>query len=107
MTKGRLVAMTVLLVLVTLLAGAAVAGEPAEAVLTVKGMFCASCAGHVEKALRELDGVVDARVELARDRVRVRYRPERVTLRRMAEILRKRGYELQLPPPGPVPAAAR
>ena len=73
------------------------AGETVEVVMPVRGMFCSSCAANVEKALKELDGVADARVELSRDRVRVRYLPDRVTLRRMEEALRKWGYELQFP----------
>jgi copper chaperone CopZ len=73
------------------------AGEAVEAVLTVRGMFCSSCAGNVEKALRGLDGVSYARVEPTLDRVRVRYLPDRVTPRRMSEVLRKWGYDLQVP----------
>ncbi|GGI54966.1 heavy metal translocating P-type ATPase [Oxalicibacterium solurbis] len=39
--------------------------------LDVTGMTCASCAGRVEKALRKVQGVFDASVNLATDQVRV------------------------------------
>ncbi|UZF93667.1 heavy metal translocating P-type ATPase [Bosea sp. NBC_00550] len=40
--------------------------------LSVAGMNCASCVGHVEKALRAVPGVVDATVNLATERATVR-----------------------------------
>ena len=51
-----------------LIAALAEAGYPArvgEAVFDVQGMSCASCVGRVEKALKALPGVTDARVNLA------------------------------------------
>jgi Cu+-exporting ATPase len=48
--------------------------EPVETVveLSVSGMTCASCVGHVEKALRAVPGVLDATVNLATERAGVR-----------------------------------
>ncbi|MEF3367609.1 heavy metal translocating P-type ATPase [Methylocystis sp. 9N] len=40
--------------------------------LGVGGMTCASCVAHVEKALRGVPGVIDARVNLATERASVR-----------------------------------
>jgi len=40
--------------------------------LTVEGMTCASCVGRVERAIRAVPGVVDASVNLATGRARVR-----------------------------------
>jgi Cu+-exporting ATPase len=51
-------------------AGYAVALE--EIPLTIEGMSCASCVGRVEKALRKVDGVIDAAVNLATESARVR-----------------------------------
>jgi Cu+-exporting ATPase len=39
--------------------------------LDVEGMTCASCVGRVEKALRKVDGVVDATVNLATESARI------------------------------------
>ncbi|HJV73208.1 MAG TPA: heavy metal translocating P-type ATPase [Noviherbaspirillum sp.] len=40
--------------------------------LDIEGMTCASCVGRVEKALRKLDGVLDASVNLATESAHVR-----------------------------------
>ncbi len=40
--------------------------------LDIEGMRCASCVGRVEKALRKVDGVLDANVNLATERAHVR-----------------------------------
>ena len=51
--------------------------------LDIGGMTCASCVGRVEKALRQVDGVRDARVNLATETAAVDFdpaqrRPERL-----------------------------
>ncbi|MEZ0171651.1 heavy metal translocating P-type ATPase [Microvirga sp. TS319] len=53
----------------------AVGYEPAEhhADLAIEGMTCASCVARVEKALKRVPGVVDARVNLATGRAGVDY----------------------------------
>lgn len=43
-----------------------------EVTLDITGMTCASCAGRVEKALRKVDGVLDASINLATDRAQVK-----------------------------------
>ncbi|WP_353156931.1 heavy metal translocating P-type ATPase [Herminiimonas fonticola] len=43
-----------------------------EVELDITGMTCASCAGRVEKALRKVDGVLDASINLATDKARVK-----------------------------------
>ena len=40
--------------------------------LSVTGMTCASCVGHVEKALRGVPGVVEATVNLATERASIK-----------------------------------
>ncbi|PSC03398.1 copper-translocating P-type ATPase [Alsobacter soli] len=48
--------------------------EPVETTveLAVRGMTCASCVSHVERALKRVPGVVDATVNLATERASVR-----------------------------------
>jgi Cu+-exporting ATPase len=48
-------------------------------ILSIGGMTCASCVGHVEKALNQVPGVVEARVNLATERASVEYIPGMVT----------------------------
>jgi P-type Cu+ transporter len=60
--------------------------------LDIGGMTCASCVGRVEKALRKLDGVVDARVNLATETATVEFDPRRVGLAEFAAAAAKAGY---------------
>lgn len=64
-----------------------------EAEIGVGGMTCASCVRRVERAIRKLPGVVDAGVNLATEKAMVRYLPQTVTPPRIAEAVRKAGYE--------------
>ena len=59
--------------------------------LQVTGMTCAACAGRVEKALNRLPGV-EARLNLASERARVRYTPGLVTPEGLIQAVEKAGY---------------
>jgi P-type Cu+ transporter len=61
--------------------------------LDISGMTCASCAGHVEKALKELPGVEDVSVNLGLNTARVTYYPGAVTSAAMKRAVREVGYE--------------
>ena len=64
----------------------------AEGALTVRGMDCASCVAHVERAVRKIDGVRDVAVSLARGRATVRFDADRVALDRVATAITDAGY---------------
>ena len=49
--------------------------------LDIGGMTCASCVGRIEKSLLKLDGVTDARVNLATEVASVTYAPEALNAR--------------------------
>ena len=70
----------------------AVAAGTETCTLEIGGMTCASCVGRVEKALRKLDGVADARVNLATEVASVTYAPERVGLDDLSQAVTKAGY---------------
>jgi P-type Cu+ transporter len=61
--------------------------------LDVKGMTCASCVGHVEKALKELPGVEAVSVNLGLNTARIEYVPGMVTSAAMKRAIREVGYE--------------
>src|SRR5690554_4157523 len=61
--------------------------------LRIEGMTCASCVGHVEKALLALDGVVEASVNLATERATVNFVPRRIDLDAITAAVRGAGYE--------------
>ncbi|MGY1704380.1 heavy metal translocating P-type ATPase [Geodermatophilus sp. SYSU D00697] len=60
--------------------------------LDIAGMTCASCVGRVERALRRVDGVLDARVNLATETASVDHDPARVTPAQLAEAVAAAGY---------------
>ncbi|MCL6648953.1 MAG: heavy metal translocating P-type ATPase [Chloroflexi bacterium] len=60
--------------------------------LAVTGMTCAACVNRIEKALKRLDGVTDASVNLATERATVSYDPSQVSLAQLKEAVEKAGY---------------
>ncbi len=67
--------------------------DPRSIRLAVEGMSCAACVNKVEKALKRLEGVSDARVNLATASAAVDYDSTRVQPQQMAEAVRGLGYE--------------
>lgn len=61
--------------------------------LRVAGMSCASCVAHVEKALRKVEGVSEASVNLATETATVTAAPE-VSFEALAGAIEKAGYEV-------------
>src|SRR5687767_3048426 len=63
-----------------------------EVTLNVEGMTCASCVAHVQKAVKAVPGVEDARVNLARGRALVRFDPTKTDPTKLAEAVEHSGY---------------
>ena len=59
--------------------------------LTIEGMTCAACATRLEKVLNRVEGV-EASVNLATERARVRYRPGVVSQTRLLEAIAGAGF---------------
>jgi copper chaperone len=66
-----------------------------EITLDVEGMTCGSCVGHVEKALRAIDGVAAVQVQLGEGKVVVSHDPAKATLPAMIAALDEEGYRVQ------------
>lgn len=64
-----------------------------ETVLNVEGMSCHSCVSHVDKALREIDGVFSVQVRLRDGIVTVQHDPQAASVINLIEALRDAGYE--------------
>ncbi len=62
-------------------------------VLKVGGMVCAMCVGALEIALKKLDGVTDARVNLAAEKAYVTYNPRMTSLEDMKKAIEETGYQ--------------
>lgn len=61
--------------------------------LPVNGMTCASCVAHVEGALKDVEGVVDARVNLATEKATVEYDPELARVPMLVKAIDGAGYK--------------
>ncbi|MBE3573271.1 MAG: copper-translocating P-type ATPase [Moorella humiferrea] len=57
-------------------------------------MSCAACVAKVEKALKNMAGVVDARVNLVAGKATVEYFPDQVGVPQMARTIQALGYEV-------------
>ncbi len=104
-TNSTVLAVTVLgmaaLAVVHLAAGRAraegTAPASASVSLHVEGMTCPSCKVAVRTALSRLDGVKDAKVDVARQSATVEYDPGRVTPQRLVDAVNRLGYRASLP----------
>ncbi len=72
--------------------GAAIAARGRELAFDVGGMTCASCVGHVEKALARAPGVAKATVNLATERASVTLDPG-ADASKIADAVTEAGYE--------------
>ncbi|GGM55380.1 heavy metal translocating P-type ATPase [Dactylosporangium sucinum] len=72
--------------------------------LRIGGMTCASCVGRVARALRKVDGVAGAEVNLATESATVTFDPARVTVDLLTAAVGKAGYQALSEPPPPAPA---
>ena len=66
--------------------------------IPVEGMTCASCVGRVERAIRAIEGVTAANVNLATERASVSFGSAEANPQAVAEAIRDVGYD-------PVPAS--
>lgn len=65
--------------------------------LPVQGMTCASCVTRVEKALKKVDGVQEASVNLASEKAKVEFDPAKVNVEQLRAAVADAGYSLVLP----------
>lgn len=75
--------------------------------LAIDGMNCASCVGHVEKALRGVPGVVDATVNLATEHASVKMLARDDIVPALIKAVSEAGYEARLLPVSDVEAPVR
>ncbi len=62
--------------------------------LPVLNMTCASCVMRIEDALRKKDGVIGVAVNLATERVTIKYSPTEVTLPELKRVIKDAGYNV-------------
>lgn len=59
----------------------------------IEGMTCASCAKTVEKAVGKLDGVIEANVNFATEKLTLSYEPTKVKISDVKRAVEKAGYK--------------
>ncbi|MDR0319943.1 MAG: heavy metal translocating P-type ATPase, partial [Treponema sp.] len=69
--------------------------------LSVGGMHCAACSARVERALRSLQGIESAVVNLVTEKATVVFNSETLTLSSIKEAVEKAGYEVREKPKCP------
>ncbi|GHU02641.1 copper-translocating P-type ATPase [Spirochaetia bacterium] len=60
--------------------------------IPIGGMTCAACSARVEKAIRKLDGIETATVNLATEKATVVYNPQTLRVSSIKEAIEKAGY---------------
>jgi len=65
--------------------------------LNVKGMHCASCVLKVEKAIKKIQNVKEANVNLATERASVNFEGD-LDLKQVRKEVQKTGYDIEMPP---------
>jgi copper chaperone CopZ len=83
--------------LLTPVVGTAATHSADSVTLTVRGMFCGSCANTVRKALAPLPGIIAVAVDVKTDRVTVTYNRQKASVPQMVAAIRKAGYEAEAP----------
>ncbi|MGL6130683.1 MAG: heavy metal translocating P-type ATPase [Fusobacteriaceae bacterium] len=62
----------------------------------IEGMNCSSCSGHVEKAVRKLDGIVEANVNLAAEKLVVEFHEKKLSVNEIINAVQNAGYKATL-----------
>lgn len=64
--------------------------------LKISGMHCTSCSFNIDMDLEELEGVKKARTSYAKQETEVEFDPEKVTLEKIIETIKKTGYSTKV-----------
>ena len=84
--------LSVLSALAVLAITPAFAGAPQTVVLDVQNMTCALCPITVKKALQQVPGVADAKVDLYQRTATVRFDPDRTSAAKLVQATTEAGY---------------
>lgn len=68
-------------------------GEIKEIRFPIKGMHCAACAQGAEKAIKAMDGVIEANVNIATEKAYVKYYTDVVDVENFREAVSSKGFE--------------
>lgn len=64
-----------------------------KSIIPISGMSCIGCAQRIENTLRNLDGIIKADVNFAKEELYVEYIPSLITLKDIQKIINELGYQ--------------
>jgi mercuric transport protein len=99
MLKARMTAMAVLTLLLAFNAGTVFAATR-TVTLRVGGMTCEGCAVTIEKALKDTDGVIEARVSYENGEARIKYNDRKVSVAKLRKVIEGVGFKVVALPRG-------
>lgn len=67
-----------------------------EVEISVSGITCANCAGHIRSAVERLDGVSEASVSLPMEKALVTFDPNAITPLEIADVIEANGFQTEL-----------
>ncbi|MCL6632081.1 MAG: copper ion binding protein [Alicyclobacillus herbarius] len=67
----------------------------ATATITVKGMTCSGCVNAVTRALKAIDGVQEANVDLQGQKATVAFDASKVSVANLKEAVEEAGYDTE------------
>ncbi|MFT8313797.1 MAG: heavy metal translocating P-type ATPase [Clostridium sp.] len=67
--------------------------ESTNKILKIEGMTCAACVKAVERACKKLDGVLEANVNIATEKLNITFEPSKVRVGDIKKAIEKAGYK--------------
>ncbi|WP_010236562.1 heavy metal translocating P-type ATPase [Clostridium arbusti] len=67
--------------------------EATNRTLKIEGMTCAACAKTVERVSKKLDGVIEANVNIATEKLNITFEPSKVRVADIKKVIEKAGYK--------------
>ncbi len=64
-----------------------------EKILNIKGMNCMSCAGKIERAIREVDGVISVEVDMGTKTAKINFDEQKVSIEALSKKIESVGYQ--------------
>ncbi len=70
--------------------------EHSEVELDILGMSCAACANRIEKNIKKVEGVIDAYVNLASEKAKIKFLDSVVGVDGIVKVIRDTGYDAKI-----------
>ena len=68
--------------------------ETTKTIIKIGGMTCASCTQTIESALKKTDGIIEANVNLATEKVVITYDPQTTDIEKIKKTIESTGYKV-------------